>query len=98
MYSLGEKGHDVEVEQTGDTASSPESPSLYSETIDVTIPVQCLVKDSRLELLEASKVIYISLTFYPRSSKKNVVELKLWFLSTRAVSSYKKISRGIIFV
>ncbi|NP_001268823.1 dnaJ homolog subfamily C member 11 isoform X1 [Bombyx mandarina] len=41
-------------EQTGDGVS-PESPSPYSDVIDVTIPVQCLVKDSRLELLEASK-------------------------------------------
>ncbi|KAG6458071.1 hypothetical protein O3G_MSEX010658 [Manduca sexta] len=41
-------------EQTGDGVS-PESPNAYSEVIDVTIPIQCLVKDTRLELLEASK-------------------------------------------
>ncbi|XP_045509920.1 dnaJ homolog subfamily C member 11 [Colias croceus] len=40
-------------EEMGDGA--PESPSAYSEVIDVTIPLQCLVRDSRLELLEASK-------------------------------------------
>lgn len=50
----GATSHEVEAEPTGD-AASPESPSAYSEVIDVTIPVQCLVKDSRLELLEASK-------------------------------------------
>ncbi|CAH0402126.1 unnamed protein product [Chilo suppressalis] len=51
----GASSHEIAAEQTGDTATSPESPSLYSEVIDVTIPIQCLVKDSRLELLEASK-------------------------------------------
>ncbi|XP_063392884.1 dnaJ homolog subfamily C member 11 [Cydia fagiglandana] len=50
----GASSHEVEAEPTGD-AASPESPTAYSEVIDVTIPVQCLVKDSRLELLEASK-------------------------------------------
>lgn len=46
--------HEVEAEQVGD-ASFTDVPNLYAEVIDVTIPVQCLVKDSRLELLEASK-------------------------------------------
>ncbi|KAI5640321.1 dnaJ domain-containing protein [Phthorimaea operculella] len=46
--------HDVSAEPTGDSPLSPDSPS-FSEVIDVTIPIQCLVKDSRLELLEASK-------------------------------------------
>ncbi|XP_063374234.1 dnaJ homolog subfamily C member 11 [Cydia amplana] len=50
----GASSHEVEAEPTGD-AASPESPAAYTEVIDVTIPVQCLVKDSRLELLEASK-------------------------------------------
>ncbi|KAL0851890.1 hypothetical protein ABMA28_000180 [Loxostege sticticalis] len=50
----GASSHEVAAERTGD-AASPESPSIYSEVIDVTIPIQCLVKDSRLELLEASK-------------------------------------------
>ncbi|XP_037299974.1 dnaJ homolog subfamily C member 11 [Manduca sexta] len=45
--------HEI-AEQTGDGVS-PESPNAYSEVIDVTIPIQCLVKDTRLELLEASK-------------------------------------------
>ncbi|XP_060809673.1 dnaJ homolog subfamily C member 11 [Amyelois transitella] len=49
----GESSHEI-TEQTGDGAS-PQSPSQYSEVIDVTIPLQCLVRDSRLELLEASK-------------------------------------------
>ncbi|XP_075990898.1 dnaJ homolog subfamily C member 11 isoform X1 [Anticarsia gemmatalis] len=46
--------HEISVEQVGD-GSTPESPTVFAEVIDVTIPVQCLVKDSRLELLEASK-------------------------------------------
>ncbi|CAK1588561.1 unnamed protein product [Parnassius mnemosyne] len=46
--------HEVGAEQAGDGVPL-DSPSGYSEAIDVTIPVQCLVKDSRLELLEASK-------------------------------------------
>lgn len=52
----GASSHEITVvDENGDSGSSPESPSLYSEVIDVTIPVQCLVKDSRLELLEACK-------------------------------------------
>ncbi|XP_039763790.1 dnaJ homolog subfamily C member 11 [Pararge aegeria] len=50
----GATEHEIESEQTGDTGS-PDSPLRYLEVIDVTIPVQCLIKDSRLELLEASK-------------------------------------------
>ncbi|XP_072930669.1 dnaJ homolog subfamily C member 11 [Epargyreus clarus] len=50
----GETSHEINVEQTGDGVT-PESPTAYSEVIDVTIPLQCLVRDSRLELLEASK-------------------------------------------
>ncbi|XP_050360997.1 dnaJ homolog subfamily C member 11 [Nymphalis io] len=50
----GASAHELPIEQTGDTAL-PESPNAYSEVIDVTIPLQCLTKDSRLELLEASK-------------------------------------------
>ncbi|XP_052746724.1 dnaJ homolog subfamily C member 11 [Bicyclus anynana] len=50
----GAEAHEVSSEQTGDTGS-PESPLPYAEVIDVTVPVQCLIKDSRLELLEASK-------------------------------------------
>lgn len=46
--------HEVGAEPTGD-GNSPETPNTFSEVIDVTIPIQCLVKDSRLELLEASK-------------------------------------------
>ncbi|VVC94340.1 unnamed protein product [Leptidea sinapis] len=44
--------HETVPEETGD---SSEATSPYGEVIDVTIPVQCLVKDSRLELLDASK-------------------------------------------
>ncbi|KAH9627789.1 hypothetical protein HF086_000174 [Spodoptera exigua] len=50
----GASAHEIGAEQTGD-GISPESPTMMSEVIDVTIPVQCLIKDSRLELLEASK-------------------------------------------
>ncbi|CAH1647522.1 unnamed protein product [Spodoptera littoralis] len=50
----GASGHEVGAEPTGDGVS-PESPTMLGEVIDVTIPIQCLVKDSRLELLEASK-------------------------------------------
>ncbi|XP_026759365.2 dnaJ homolog subfamily C member 11 [Galleria mellonella] len=49
----GASSHEIP-EPTGD-GISPECPSPFSEVIDVTIPVQCLVKDSRLELLAASK-------------------------------------------
>ncbi|XP_038216750.1 dnaJ homolog subfamily C member 11 isoform X2 [Zerene cesonia] len=49
----GASQHETGEEGIGDGAA--ESPSAYSEVIDVTIPLQCLVKDSRLELLEASK-------------------------------------------
>ncbi|XP_059062994.1 dnaJ homolog subfamily C member 11 [Achroia grisella] len=49
----GASSHDIP-EPTGDSIS-PESPSPYSEVIDVTIPLQCLVKDTRLELLAACK-------------------------------------------
>ncbi|XP_053624260.1 dnaJ homolog subfamily C member 11 [Plodia interpunctella] len=47
----GASAHEV-AEQTGDGVAQS---SQYSEVIDVTIPIQCLVRDSRLELLEASK-------------------------------------------
>ncbi|KAL4717593.1 hypothetical protein ACJJTC_000742 [Scirpophaga incertulas] len=51
----GETSHEMTPDEAGDTSVSPESPSLYREIIDVTIAIQCLVRDSRLELLEASK-------------------------------------------
>ncbi|KAJ8736953.1 hypothetical protein PYW07_000224 [Mythimna separata] len=51
---LNSSNHEVGAEPTGD-GNSPETPNAFSEVIDVTIPIQCLVKDSRLELLEASK-------------------------------------------
>ncbi|KPI96217.1 PREDICTED: dnaJ homolog subfamily C member 11 [Papilio xuthus] len=50
----GADSHDVAPDEAGDGVQ-PESPHGYSEVIEVTIPLQCLVKDSRLELLEASK-------------------------------------------
>ncbi|XP_037977939.2 dnaJ homolog subfamily C member 11 [Plutella xylostella] len=50
----GATSHDMSSETVGD-GSPPLSPGGPCEVIDVTIPVQCLVKDSRLELLEASK-------------------------------------------
>ncbi|XP_047040728.1 dnaJ homolog subfamily C member 11 [Helicoverpa zea] len=46
--------HEVGAETSGD-GTSPETPGPFSEVVDVTIPIQCLVKDSRLELIEASK-------------------------------------------
>uniref|UniRef100_A0A2A4K404 J domain-containing protein n=1 Tax=Heliothis virescens TaxID=7102 RepID=A0A2A4K404_HELVI len=46
--------HEVSAETAGDGAAT-ETTSPFSEVVDVTIPIQCLVKDSRLELLEASK-------------------------------------------
>lgn len=54
-FAAGASNHEVSPEQTGD-ASNAESPTASSEVIEVTIPLQCLVRDSRLELLEASKV------------------------------------------
>ncbi|KPJ09171.1 DnaJ-like subfamily C member 11 [Papilio machaon] len=50
----GADSHEVTTDEAGDGVQA-ESPHGYSEVIDVTIPLQCLVKDSRLELLEASK-------------------------------------------
>ncbi|XP_045531393.1 dnaJ homolog subfamily C member 11 [Pieris brassicae] len=49
----GATSHDTTAEEIGDGAS--ESPSAYGDVINVTIPLQCLVRDSRLELLDASK-------------------------------------------
>lgn len=49
----GASSHEVG-EPSGDCAT-PLSLNPYSEVIDVTIPLQCLVKGSRLELLEATK-------------------------------------------
>lgn len=49
----GVSSHEI-IDTSGD--GSPETPlNPYAEVIDVTIPIQCLVNDSRLELLEASK-------------------------------------------
>ncbi|CAH2034852.1 unnamed protein product, partial [Iphiclides podalirius] len=50
----GADSHEVNAEEAGD-GTQTETASAYSEVIDVTIPIQCLVKGSRLELLEASK-------------------------------------------
>ncbi|CAK1554194.1 unnamed protein product [Leptosia nina] len=49
----GASSHETAAEEIGDGATEPPSP--YSDVIDVTIPLQCLIRDSRLELLEASK-------------------------------------------
>ncbi|KOB73460.1 DnaJ-17, partial [Operophtera brumata] len=46
--------HPVTEPSPGDVPTA-ESPLGYAEVIDVTIPLQCLIKDSRLELLDASK-------------------------------------------
>ncbi|XP_013146507.1 PREDICTED: dnaJ homolog subfamily C member 11 [Papilio polytes] len=50
----GADSHEVSTDEAGD-GDQAETPQGYSEVIEVTIPLQCLVKDSRLELLEASK-------------------------------------------
>lgn len=70
--------HEVGAEPTGDGQQAPEAPNSFSEVIDVTIPVQCLVKDSRLELLEASKVCALCL-YQP--TLKGTVCLLLCFCS-----------------
>ncbi|GBP93246.1 DnaJ homolog subfamily C member 11, partial [Eumeta japonica] len=52
----GAKSHDLPAEATGDSTTTQQSTlNVLAEVIDVTIPLQCLIKDSRLELLEASK-------------------------------------------
>lgn len=52
----GVSSHPCVSEPAGDGAPAESPTSVYTDVIDVTIPVQCLTKDSRLELLEASKV------------------------------------------
>ncbi|XP_068632767.1 dnaJ homolog subfamily C member 11 [Battus philenor] len=50
----GAESHEVGAEEAGDGAQ-PEPTAALPDLIDVTVPLQCLVKDSRLELLDASK-------------------------------------------
>jgi DnaJ family protein C protein 11 len=49
---------DIGTSETGEAGSSAE-PEYLDEVIDVMIPLQCLVKDSKLMLHEASKVRYV---------------------------------------
>jgi DnaJ family protein C protein 11 len=51
----------VTVSTSGTGAGSSTEPEYLDEVIDVMIPLQCLVKDSKLVLHEASKVCCVKL-------------------------------------
>lgn len=62
--------------------------------IDVTVPVQCQVKDSRLFLTESSKVRYLELVFLLFRLAVKAGECQLFSTQVRQVVTSHNINSG----
>ena len=65
-----------------------------SKVIDVTVPVQCQVKDSRLFLTESSKVRYLELVFLLFRLAVKAGECQLFNTQVRQVVTSYNINSG----
>lgn len=65
-------------------SGASEDYQISDSTIDVTIPLQCLIRDSKLKLQQSSKVIVKQ--FLTNAYEK----LKDFVLTARAIIQYKK--------